>query len=236
MSNPKPLDDLLGEAKSHAEFSMRHAGSVPPTMFAMTAEGLLQFLPTRFDARSYAAFSIRNISRVAPMLLALSAEGEAHVLPATFGDAQSKDKFDNICRTICEAYDATAVVTILESRVKLAEEGTPPSETFGREQLSKKAFGARKSSEASGLKEFVILAGEATGTKTQVFLPIVRTGAGGFFGFGESDSIRFDGFQGRFSEMLPPQKPDKEMRKVAQAALKAMGVTRVSLQPKPGRN
>jgi hypothetical protein len=169
------------------------------------------------------------------MLLALSAEGEARVLPATFGDAQSREKFDNICRTICEAYDATAVVTILESRVKLAEEGTPPSETFGREQLFK-AFGARKSSEASGLKEFVILAGEATGTKTQVFLPIVRTGAGGFFGFGESDSIRFDGFQGGFSEMLPPQKPDKEMRKTALAALKAMGVTRVSLQPKPGRN
>ena len=156
------------------------------------------------------------------MLLALSAEGEAHVLPATFGDAQSKDKFDNICRTICEAYDATAVVTILESRVKLAKEGTPPDDT--------------PPSEASDLKEFVILAGEATGTKTQVFLPIVRTGAGGFFGFGEFDSSRFDGFHGRFSEMLPPQKPDKEMRKVAQAALKAMGVTRVSLQPKPGRN
>ena len=58
MTNPKPLDDLLGEAKSHAEFSMRHAGNVPPTMFAMTAEGLLQFLPARFDARSYAAFSM----------------------------------------------------------------------------------------------------------------------------------------------------------------------------------
>ena len=235
MSNPKPLDDLLGEAKSHAEFSMRHAGSVPPTMFAMTAEGLLQFLPTRFDARSYAAFSIRNISRVAPMLLALSEEGEARVLPATFGDAQSREKFDNICRTICETYGATAVVTILESRVKLEGEGTPPSETFDRGQLFK-AVGARKSPDASDLKEFVILAGEATGTKTQVFLPIVRTGAGGFFGFGEFDSSRFAGFHGRFSEMLPPQKPDKEMRKVAQAALKAMGVTRVSLQPKPGRN
>ena len=43
----EPLDDLLAEAKSHAEFSMRHAGSIPPTMFAMTPEGLLQFLPAR---------------------------------------------------------------------------------------------------------------------------------------------------------------------------------------------
>lgn len=222
MSNPKHLDDLLGEAKSHAEFSLRHAGSVPPTMFAMTSEGLLQFLPTRFDARSYAAFTIRNISRVAPMLLALSAEGEARILPATFGDAQSKDKFVDTCRMICTAYGATAVVTILESRVRFPKEGRPPDDT--------------PPSEAMDLREFVVLMGEATGRKTQVFLPIIRTGAGGFFGFGEFDSSRFDAFKGRFSEILPPEKPDKQMKEKAQVVLKAMGVTRVSLQPKPGRN
>ena len=85
-------------------------------------------------------------------------------------------------------------------------------------------------------KEFVILAGEATGKKTQVFLPIIRTDGGGFFGFGEFDSSGFDAFKGRFFEMLPPKKLDKQMRELAQAVLKAMGVTRVSLRPKTGRN
>ena len=222
MSNPKLLDDLLGEARNYAEFMLRKAGSIPPTMFAQTPEGLLHFLPTSFDARTYEAFSLRNIGRVYPMLLTLSPEGQARVLPESFGDARSKEKFVSTCRLICAANGATTVVTILESWVTFAKEGTPPDDT--------------PPSEAIDRKEFVILVGEATGRKAQVFLPIIRTGAGGFFGFGEFDSSRFDGFQGRFSEILPPKKPDKRAREMAQLVLTAMGVAKGFLRPKPGRN
>ena len=91
-------------------------------------------------------------------------------------------------------------------------------------------------SEAMDRKELVILVGEATGKKTQVFLPIIRTGAGGFFGFGEFGSIRFGGFQGRFSEILPPTKPDKRAREMAQLVLTAMGVTKSFLRTMNARN
>jgi len=57
-----------------------------------------------------------------------------------------------------------------------------------------------------------------------------------FFGFGEFDSSGFHGFEGRFAEMLPPKTPNKETRKMALLLLQATGVTKDSLQLKPGRN
>jgi hypothetical protein len=64
----------------------------------------------------------------------------------------------------------------------------------------------------------------------------LRTHAGGFFGFGEFDALKFDGMEGRFAGMLPPKESTPEMRAVAQALLTAMGVTRDTLLPKLGNN
>ena len=78
--------------------------------------------------------------------------------------------------------------------------------------------------------------GEAQGRKTQRFLPILRTDAGGFYWFGEFDALKFDRIEGRFAGMLPPQQPTPETRAMAQALLAAMGVTRDELLPKLGNN
>jgi hypothetical protein len=67
-------------------------------------------------------------------------------------------------------------------------------------------------------------------------MPIIRTDAGGFFGFGEFDSSGLEGFEGRFAEILPPKKPDGQMREMVRLLLQKMGVTRNSLLPKQGRN
>ena len=89
------------------------------------------------------------------------------------------------------------MVMILESWVTMAKPGetldteTPPSEAFDRE-------------------EFVVVMGETVGRKTQRFLPILRTDAGGFFGFGEFDASKFDGIEGRFAGMLPPKETTPE--------------------------
>lgn len=186
MSTPKALAILLDEARKYAEFSMRNIGHVPPTMFAMTPEGTMTFLPDGLE------------------------------------DEKAKTSFANTARMICVGYGATAVVMILESWATFAKQGnslddTPPSEAMDR-------------------KEFVVLMGETIGKKTTEFLPILRTDAGGFFGFGEFDSSGLEGFQGRFAEMLPPIQPDQKMREMAQLLLQAMGVTKNLLQPKHGRN
>ena len=174
-------------------------------------------------AEGYAKFAMENIGRVPPTMLAISPEGLLHFIPESLGDERAKNDFANVGRLICAAYGATSAVMILESWVTLAKPDapldptTPPSEAFDR-------------------MEFVVVMGETAGRKTQRFLPIVRTDAGGFFGFGDSNLPQFDGIEGRFAGMLPPVEPPAETRAMAQALLAAMGVTRDSLQPKPGNN
>ena len=184
--------------------------------------------PTDLDtltayAEGYAEFSMKNTGRVPPTMLAVTPDGTIHYLPESMEDERAKNDFANIGRLICSAYGASCVVMILESWVTMAKPGqpldmsTPPSEAFDR-------------------KEFVVVMGETRGRKAQRFLPIVRTDAGDFFGFGEFDASKFDGFEGRFAGMLPPKEPPAEMRAMAKTVLAAIGVTLEALQPKPGNN
>lgn len=184
--------------------------------------------PTDLDtltayAEGYAEFAMKNIGRVPPTMLAVSPEGLLHFMPESLADERAKTDFANIGRLICAAYGATHMVMILESWVTMAKPGqpldmtTPPSESFDRE-------------------EFVVVMGEAYERKTTRFLPILRTDTGGFFGFGEFDASKFEGFQGRFAGMLPPERPTPETQAMAQALLATMGVTLEALQPKFGNN
>jgi hypothetical protein len=61
-------------------------------------------------------------------------------------------------------------------------------------------------------------------------LPIIRTEAGGFFGFGGHDGPKLDNFEGRFAQLLPPKRPDAEGIDLARAILAAMGVTEERLR------
>jgi hypothetical protein len=166
-------------------------------------------------ARDYAEFAMRNIGHVPPTMFAATRDGLLHFVPESLQDEKAKTDFANAGRMICAAYDATAAVTVLESWMTFAKPGeplddTPPSESFDR-------------------KEFVVIIGDARDARTHSFLPIIRTDAGGFFGFGEFGAPDVDGFSGRFGQMLPPKVPTKEMRAVAQAVLEVMGLTRESL-------
>ena len=174
--------------------------------------------PLMNEARKYAEFCMRNSGGLPPAMFAMSEDGLMTFLPKDFQDEKAKDSFTTTGRLICAAYGATSVVMILESWAKFGnEDDTPPSEAFDR-------------------KEFIILVGETKGKKTTEFLPILRTDTGNFFGFGEFDSSQLEGFQGRFTEILPPKTPTKEMQTVAQAVLQVMGVTKTSLQSRLGRN
>jgi hypothetical protein len=183
--------------------------------------------PTDLDtlaayAEGYAEFAMKNIGRVPATMLAVTAEGLLHFLPESLADERAKDDFANVGRLICAGYGATSAVMILEVWMKMAK----PGETLDMEAPS----------EAFDRQEFVVVMGETQGRKTQRFLPIIRTDAGGFFGFGEFDASTFNGFEGRFAGMLPPKKPTREMREMTLAALTVMGITRETLQPPPGNN
>jgi hypothetical protein len=112
---------------------------------------------------------------------------------------------------MCLAHAATATVMTLEAWMKTATPGEkmdmtePPSEAFDR-------------------REVVVLMGESRDGQKQKLLPIIRSGNGKFFGFGESDVPVMDKMEGRFAQILPPKVPDNEMRLLAQAMLKVKGV------------
>ena len=87
-----------------------------------------------------------------------------------------------------------------------------------------------KPSEAFDRREIVVLTGETVKHGKQKLLPIIRTDAGGFFGFGEHDGPKLDNFEGRFAQMLPPNRATAEARKSARAMLAAMGISEEALR------
>lgn len=78
--------------------------------------------------------------------------------------------------------------------------------------------------EAFDRQEVIVLVGEAYGRQKQLFLPIIRSGNGKFFGLGESELPSLDKLEGRFAGMLPPTMPPAEHRALAKARLMVKGV------------
>ena len=134
-------------------------------------------------------------------MMAHCPRGALFFLPEKMGDERAKDHFANTAALICIAHDAREVVLVLEAWIKVAA----PGETRDPDELP---------SEALDRREVVVLSGEACGRKRQKFLPILRTDAGGFFGFGESDLPEFENIRGRF----PVRRPTSSQRPTGSAS------------------
>lgn len=163
------------------------------------------------QAEHYANHSMRNMGRVPPTLFLIGADGPALFIPEHLADDGAKDDFATTARLLCIAHGATATVMTLEAWMKSATPGEPmdmtepPSEAFDR-------------------SEVVVLMGESRDGQKHKFLPILRSGNGKFFGFGESDVPVMDEMKGRFAQILPPKAADDEMRMLAKVMLKVKGV------------
>jgi len=71
-----------------------------------------------------------------------------------------------------------------------------------------------------------VLIGESHTGHKQKFVPIIRSGNGKFFGFGEPEAPTLDEMQGRFAQLLPTKIPDPPTGELAKAMLKVKGVGR----------
>ena len=168
-------------------------------------------------AEDFALFSMRAQGKVLPTLFAVGPGGPLFFVPSSLADERAKDNFANVARLICVAHAATVAVMILEAWMKVASpDGTldltvPPSQSLHR-------------------REIVMLTGEARAGFKQKILPIIRTGAGGFFGFGEFEGPEATSFSGRFAQILPPKPPTPENQAKARALLAAMGVNADALR------
>ena len=162
------------------------------------------------QAAHYAEFCLRNSGTMPPTLFMIGADGPMMILPGKTTDGQSKDDLANTARLTCIAHAATACVLAMEVWAKFAvpgeklDETEPPSEAFDR-------------------REFVTLMGEDRVRPKQKFLPIIRSGNGKFFGFGDSDVPTLEKMEGRFAQILPPNVATAEHRELAKLMLKVKG-------------
>jgi hypothetical protein len=174
-------------------------------------------------AEDYASFSMRTRGKVPPSLIAVGPSGAVLFVPSTMADIRAKDNFANAARLICVAHAATAAVIILEAWMKVAgADGLlnlkePPSEALNR-------------------REIVVLNCETRSGCKQRILPIIRTDAGGFFGFGEYAGPADTRFEGRFTQILPPKILNKERRAHACLLLETIGIDIAHLRRDPFAN
>ena len=193
----------------------------PVSEKAKPGRGALDALMRR--AEDGAEFAMRKIGKVPPTFLAATPSGLLTFIPSTMADERAKDNLANTARLICAGYAATAAVLMFEAWMRMAPPGgqldmdTPPSEALDR-------------------REVVLLIGETFGYHTQRFLPIMRTDAGGFFGFGEYDGPQGDSFAGRFAELMPPHPATADQRALARRLLDAMELTEAVLSGTPFNN
>jgi len=132
-------------------------------------------------------------------------------VPESLANDGEKDAFATTARLMCIAHAASVVVMAMEAWIKTATPGEkldmtePPSEAFDRQEV-------------------IVLMGEARDGQKQKFLPIIRSGNGKFFGFGDSDMPTLEKMEGRFAQILPPKVATGEHRALAKAMLKVKGV------------
>ena len=162
---------------------------------------------------------MRNIGHVPPALLADSPSSFIRFVPGNLKDERAKDNLARTAQLICVAYEVRAAVLVLEAWMKMAK----PGETLDLTEPPSQAFDRR---------EVVVLTGETVEHSEQRLLPIIRTDAGGFFGFGEHDGPKLENFEGRFAQLLPPKRPGAEGIELARAMLAAMGATKEQLRGK----
>jgi hypothetical protein len=163
-------------------------------------------------AEQFAASVLREVGLVPYAMLVRCPTGGFCFMPQETGGQQGKDNFAKTARLICIGHDASAVVMILPARMKLAAPGKTPEPK-------------ERPSGPLDLREVLVLVGEMRGAKRQKYLPVLRTAAGGFLGFGDADLPEFDNSQVRFAEILPAHPPPKHMQHKARLVLEAMGVT-----------
>jgi hypothetical protein len=167
------------------------------------------------NAEHFANYSMRNMGSMPPMLFLIGPDGPLMFMPESLEDGAAKDDFATKARLMCIAHAATAVVMVLEAWAKFAK----PDEKFDETEAPSEAFDRR---------EVIVLMGESQTGQQQKILPIIRSGNGKFFGFGEPDAHTMNEMKGRFAQLLSNKVPDAAMRTLAKAMLKVKGVGRAA--------
>ena len=176
------------------------------------------------QAKDYALHMMRTTGSVPATVIADTDEGYVFCMPSALADEAAKDHFAEVARLFAVAQDARALVMVVEAWAKLPDANghldtdTPPSQSPDR-------------------KEVVVLILEDDHSRNATsMLPILRDQSGAFTGFGDPGPLKFGKSEGRFSGLMPQNKPSAREAAGAKAALLKLGMTVVNRGVDPHMN
>lgn len=158
---------------------------------------------------------MRTTGSVPPTVIADTDEGYIFCMPSELADDAAKDRFAEVTRLFAIAHSARSLVMVVEAWAKLPDATgyldteTPPSESPDR-------------------REVVALMLEDHSRNATSLLPILRGADGVFTEFGDSGPLQFGESSGRFSGLMPHNKPSAREAAQAKATLLALGMNIVN--------
>ncbi len=174
-----------------------------------TQENPQDFEPLARQATDYALHMMRTTGSVPPTVIADTDEKYVFCMPSELADDAAKDRFADVTRLFAIAQAARSLVMVVEAWARLPDARghldteTPPSQSPDR-------------------KEVVVLMLEDHSRNATVMLPILRDANGAFTGFGDPGPMHFGESVGRFSGLMPKNKPS--VREAAQARSTLLGL------------
>ncbi len=171
--------------------------------------------PLASQAKHYALHMMRTTGSVPPTVIADTDEGFIFCMPTELTDDASKDRFAEVTRLFAIAQHARSLVMVVEAWARLPDANghldtdTPPSQSPDR-------------------KEVVVVMLEDHSRNATVMLPIVRDEVGAFTSFGDPGPMQFGESVGRFSGLMPRNKPSVREAAQAKATLLGLGMSIVN--------
>ena len=185
--NPQGLEPLAAHATDYALHMMKTTGSVPPTVIAVTDEGLILCVPD------------------------------------DLADEAAKDRFAEVARLLATAYCARALVMIVEAWATRPDANghldtnIPPSQSPNR-------------------WEIVALMLEDHNRSATCLLTIQRDIAGKFMKFDDAQPMQYGVSGGRFSRLMPRNKPSAREAAKAKATLDVLKMKIINRGMDPNHN
>ena len=167
------------------------------------------------QAKDYALHMMRTTGSVPATVIADTDEGYVFCMPSALADDAAKDRFAEVTRLFAIAQDSRALVMVVEAWARLPD-ANGHLDTDTRPSL------------APNRKEVVVLMLETHSRNATCMLPILRDQGGAFAEFGDPGPLVFGESAGRFSGLMPRNKPGAREAAGAKAALLKLGMTVVN--------
>ena len=167
------------------------------------------------QAKDFALHMMRTTGSVPPTVIADTADGYIFCMPTSLTDEAAKDRFAGVARLLGIAYNASAIVMVVEAWARMPDKNghldtnTPPSQAPDR-------------------KEIVALMLEDRAHSATSLLPIIRDAVGKFTELGDPGPIPFGEAEGRFSGLMKGTSPTAEQSAQAKAALQQLRLSVVN--------